>query len=167
MEEWRVVKNNSNFYISSNGRIYNKRTKRIIGKKPKDSSKYIRVNLYKNGKNNYFQLHRLVAEAFIPNPENKPFINHINGIKTDNRVENLEWCTKSENAIHAFKTGLEKPKIGEENPCSKLTERDVIYIRENYVRNSRVFGTNALAKKFGVSNTAIKHCLYGETWKNV
>ena len=72
-------------------------------------------NLIKNK-----QVHRLVAESFIPNTYNKPIINHINGIKTDNRVENLEWCTYSENNLHAIKTGLRLPPRGKQNKNSKI-----------------------------------------------
>lgn len=74
------------------------------------------VWLYKSGKRNFCQVHRLVAEAFIPNPENKPEINHKHGNKTDNRVSELEWNTTSENLQHAYNTGLKKTKKRERSP---------------------------------------------------
>ena len=76
---------------------------------------YLMVCLCKNSKPKNYRNHRLVAQAFIPNPLNKPQINHINGIRNDNRIENLEWCTGSENMIHAFKTGLQVVPKGKEN----------------------------------------------------
>lgn len=72
---------------------------------------YVYLPLCINGIKRRYFAHRLVAITFIPNPNNKPFINHINGNKQDNRVENLEWCTQQENNIHALKTGLRKYHI--------------------------------------------------------
>lgn len=69
-----------------------------------------------NGKMKRMLLHRLIAINFIPNPLNKPCVNHINGVKTDNSIENLEWCTYSENEYHAYKNGLKNGKVGVNNP---------------------------------------------------
>ena len=75
---------------------------------------YFRCNLKNEGKRYDFTIHKLVALAFIPNEENKPVVNHKNGIKTDNRVENLEWCTVQENITHAVKNRLVKTKLTDE-----------------------------------------------------
>lgn len=86
---------------------------------------YLFFSICKDGQRKNMKVHRLVASSFIPNPNNYPVVNHINGIKADNRVENLEWCTYSENTLHAFRTGLLKPQItmkgrfGKLNPNSK------------------------------------------------
>lgn len=112
-EIWKdIPKTNGNYQVSNLGNIrsrYSRYGSRIDANyhllKPYKTKKgYLSVSI-KEHKTNRF-VHRLVAQAFIPNINNKPQVNHINGIKTDNKVENLEWCTNQENSIHAIKTGL-------------------------------------------------------------
>ena len=90
--------------IRKNGRIDNRKGKKL--KPCKDKYGYYKVILTNNGVRKEFTIHRLVAKAFIPNPENKPTVNHKNGIKTDNNVNNLEWATIKENQIHKWENGL-------------------------------------------------------------
>jgi hypothetical protein len=73
---------------------------------PNKDIEYSQVSLWKNNISTWHYVHRLVAIAFIPNPENKKEVNHLNGDRRDNRVQNLEWCTRQENAVHAIQTGL-------------------------------------------------------------
>lgn len=126
---------------------------------------YMLVDMRKDGKRYLKCVHRLVAEAFIPNPQNKPQVNHIDGNKKNNCVENLEWCTCSENQYHAFKTSL-KPK-GIKHPFSKFTKDDIIYIKNNYQKNKKGFGIRSLAKKFGVCDSTIRQIIIGQTYKNI
>lgn len=83
--------------------------------KPNSNKGYLKQILHKDGERKYAQVHRLVAIAFLPNPENKQEVNHKNGIKTDNRVDNLEWVTTSENQKHAYISGLASSRLGESN----------------------------------------------------
>jgi hypothetical protein len=115
-----------------------------------------------NGKNKFN--HRLVAETFIPNPERKPQINHKNGIKTDNRVSNLEWCTPKENITHAIKNGLSADLKGHKNGNSKLKESDVIGIRK---MSSNNIPQKKIAEKYNISVPTVSEIANRKTWKHI
>ena len=102
--------------------------------------------------NKTFSVHRMVAETYIPNPENKSDVNHINGIKTDNRIENLEWVTRSENMKHSVNV-LGKKYVG------KLNKDDIEYNKNNYKPRTKGSTQVDLAKRFGVTQGAIKYFL--------
>ena len=128
-EIWRDIAGYDNMYQVSNlGRIKSlpRKMKASIGfasvrgrimKPAIDSKGYLRCALSKDNVLRTFKVHRLVAAAFIPNPNNYPQINHINGDKRDNRVENLEWCNNSMNQIHAYRLGLNPPHRANEKKC--------------------------------------------------
>ena len=123
-EEWRDIAGYEGLYQVSNfGRVLHKTSHRIYSNGTrtelperfltltKNSGGYMQVTLWRNGKRISAKVHSLVANAFIKNPENKPYVNHINGDKTDNRAENLEWTTPSENTLHRYRV-LGKTKCG-------------------------------------------------------
>ncbi len=122
---------------------------------------YLRVCLQKKDKCNYIFIHRLVAISFIENNLNKTQVNHINGIKTDNRVENLEWNTPSENRKHAFKIGLSSARKGESSNMCKLTE-----IKVKEIRNSNL-SQEKIAFIYNIKQSTVSNIKTKKTWKNI
>ncbi len=103
-----------------------------------DSKGYSFVNLYFSGKMNPHRIHRLIAIHFIPNPESKPYINHINGIKNDNSIDNLEWCTAKENIRHSFDTGLNKNSDKQKQSIRNISSKKVINNNDGMIHSSCV-----------------------------
>jgi len=126
---------------------------------------YYRVCLCKKGVSKVYPIHRLVAIAFISNLDNKPEINHKNGIKTDNRIENLEWCTRKENADHASKNGLYNSEKGADRYNAKLGEKEVLEIRKKY--KPRIYTMPMLAKEYKVSKSCIQGIVERTRWKHI
>lgn len=173
METWKPIKDYEGLYeISDCGRVksldrWDSLNRLKIGKILNccdNGSGYMIVNLKAFGKQNIKTIHRLVAEAFIPNPNNLPCVNHKDGNKQNNNVDNLEWCTHSENMKHAFRTGLSFQKKGEFNSQHKLTQDDVDYIRTHYKKYDPEYGFAALGRKFGVSQTTVKMIVWNRMW---
>lgn len=144
------------YFISNLGRLKGRTGKIMKARVASKGNAYLSVCIKlqgRNSKSKTLKIHREVAKAFIPNPNNLRVVNHIDGNKLNNNVNNLEWCTDSENVIHAYKTGLAKAKRGCDNIGSKLTRDDVIWIRNNYIPRDPEFGCRALARKFNMKHS--------------
>jgi hypothetical protein len=179
-EIWKKIPGFDNYEVSNLGRVksinYKNYNKSKLLKPYKNKFGYLMVVLYKNKKRYNIFIHRLVLMAFKNIVFNKNIeTNHINGIKKDNRPENLEACTCSENISHAYRIGL-KSSVGENHNGSKLTEKDVIEIRKKFKSHNQ-FGRSTkfdknptqkeLAKMYGVSLSAIKMVVQNRTWKHL
>ena len=110
MERWAKIPNYPNYEISDHGRVRNINTNSVL--KHKEARGYNKVALYNDGQRRDMSIHRLVAEVFVDNPYNKEEVNHIDGDKHNNHRTNLEWCSRSDNMKHAFRTNLKKPSGG-------------------------------------------------------
>ena len=160
-EIWKPIPNYEELYHGSNfGRVKSFKRKNPKIMKPSLSNEgYLYVGLNKNGKQKGFRLNILVATLFIPNPENKPEVNHRYS-RFSNFVDCLEWATGSENVQHAVRTGLKK--TGEDCSWAKLTNEQARYIREN----PDGLAIKQLAKMFGVDDAQIGKIQLGERYKN-
>lgn len=176
MEEiWKDIKDYVGLYQVSNlGRVKSlkRRVKkwngyRMIGEKilksKLDKNGYCLITLCKNNIDKTFKMHRLVAQSFIPNPQNKPEINHKNNQKQKNYVKNLEWVTSKENKQHSIKNGWFHTAKGENNGHAKLTEKQVLEIRNLYPKLNQL----QLAKKYDVGGTTIHDIVHKIHWKHI
>ena len=177
-EVWKDIPNYEGYYqISNLGRIKSvarkvkyqnsyrnvkeKLKKTFIGKQG-----YERVELSKNGKIKKYNVHRIVANVFISNPLNKETVNHINGIKTDNRVENLEWATRSENELHAYKIGLAKNSEKQRNVarlyCKENKIKSIIQLDLDGNSIKEWKSAKEVEEKINISRKNISQCITGK-----
>lgn len=174
-EIWKPIVDEIDFSeayeVSSIGRVRSKQRARQFGNRvfivPEKLLKeiitekgYINVRLSLKSKGYLKRVSRLVATAFIPNPESKKEVNHIDGNKENNKASNLEWTTHSENIRHAFDTGLIKKRSGEKNPASKLTKLEV----DNIIEMKGKRSVSDIASVYNVSKNSIYNIYKGNSW---
>ena len=170
MEIWKKINGFENYEISNLGRVKSLEKKTSFGVSCKiypqtilknwiDKKGYCYVDLRNNNKRTRFLVHRLVCFNFLGNPENKPQVNHINGIKLDNRLENLEWNTCKENINHAIQTGLNNIS-GVNNYRSKLTKEQVNNIRVSNLAQKE------LSVIYNISQASVSRIILKKTYKN-
>ena len=128
----------------------------ILKKKGKPTYKVVSIL----NQNKY--VHRLVAELYIPNPDNLPEVDHIDTNKINNHYTNLEWVSRKENRDRAIRNGL--MKVGTDYEHTKLTEDDIKYIRKNYIPKHPQFSGAALSKKFGIGSSQISRIVNNTRW---
>ena len=174
MEIWKDIKGFENYYqVSDFGNIRSITRfidnplgglKQLTGKQMtpyKNKQGYLVVTL-RNQHRKVAKIHRLVAQAFIPNPDNKPEVNHKDGVKTNNFKDNLEWSTNQENINHSWETGL-NDHFGEKHPNSKFTESEILAIR----LNENCLKQKELAKLYGTTQGVISKIMRRTRWKHI
>ena len=163
------------YKVSNTGKIRSLDRKDSIGRSLKgrerkltpDKDGYLDVMLCKDGKMLKCKVHRLVATTFLENTDDKRTVNHIDGNKINNRVDNLEWATDSEQQKHACVNGLKVPTKGEQHGRAKLTKSKVREIRERRAINPKVWTLTMLAKEYGVGRAHISNIIHRKTWSHV
>lgn len=165
LDNWKSIKENKKYAVSDQGRVASAASGwHITVMSPSDNGKGYKLIKITNPKRKNLYVHRLVAEAFLPNPNGYKEVNHINGNKSDNRAENLEWVSLQQNRDHAKKTGLIWQ--GEKSPNAKLTVSEVLEIRKALSDDPSINKTH-LGKKYGVNGTTIRKIELRQRWASV
>lgn len=172
-EEWRDVPNFEGYQVSSLGKIRGidrlkqgrsglRLTRGQELKQVPNKKGYPEVRLRKNGTHTRL-VHKLVSSAFLVKSEGQTQINHINGVKTDNSIINLEWVTQSENQKHAYKLGLQPTRAGESNNKATITDKDVTKLKLLYNSGKT---TKEVSELIGVNLSIIRQIIYGQSWRS-
>jgi hypothetical protein len=150
-EKWENIAGYPNYMISSESRVMNKKTLKMIAPAYNKRHKHRAVRLWSHGKTQILKIYRLKAIAFIPNPENKREVNHLDGNRMNEDLTNLQWATPKENMKHSFDTGLCRGHYlkGFEHKQAKLSEQDIILIRRWYA--SGFWDYTKIGKVFGIT----------------
>ena len=157
-----TIKNFSSYTVDEDGNIYSYKSNKFL-KTRVDISGYVTINIQDDSDRNRTKMvHRLVAEAFIPNPENKPEVNHIDTNKQNNNVSNLEWVTSKENKAHAYLNNLYP--IGEDHGNAVLKESIVVTICEMLQAGVR---NKDISERLNVHKDVISHIKIGDIWREV
>lgn len=164
----RIGEYASDFLISDTGELKNIKTNHIYKLETLKSGYYsVRVSLGSSKRKKHIIIHKAVALTFIDNPNNYNVVNHIDGNKLNNSIDNLEWCTYGHNLRHSYENGLfDKSKIsGENNHAHRLTKTQIEEIRTLYKPRSKDANSYTLGRKYGVSHTHILDIIKFNVWK--
>ena len=173
MEKWTGVIYNDIDYsewleVSNYGRIRNPKTGTMRKLNILKTGYYfVSFSMGSRSKKKTIRVHKAVLESFKGRDANREFVNHIDGNKLNNHIDNLEWVTPQENAQHALDNGLLVIYSGEEHGSSILSNEDVFYIRENYKPYCRENGARALGRKFNIEHSSIVGICQRKTWKHI
>lgn len=157
------IQGNEHYYISNEGYVYSEKSNKVL-KRRTNTPGYWTYAIRLKGKRKEVLLHRMLALTYLKHVKGKDCINHKDGVKKNNNLDNLEWVTQTENVNHAFKTGLRCNK-GENHPMSKLTEKEVIEIRIKHSEEKITF--KEIAKLYNVSTGTVSNIINKKRFSHI